>query len=167
MMQETGREINWLERIFSSEKASVEVVCGDRVINPFTTIELFFYADGEPVKRYETIFKCDTIENCGFCFTHDFSSVVLTYGREKKTIPTVYENVLLWNHIPIFDYQFYDKVLVKSGVVLLTKERRKLVRVYKELELEENQSLYRLVIDNNLQSPFYTENLVLDESLRL
>lgn len=165
MMQETGREINWLERIFSSEKASVEVVCGDRVINPFTTIELFFYADGEPVKRYETIFKCDTIENCGFCFTHDFSSVVLSRGREKRIIPTVYRGVLLWRGVPVFEEQYFEEIKIYPSFFAGRRGKFLLIRNFRELIVEKEGELSRLITDNRPESGVFTERLTFSQEL--
>ncbi|MEM4592574.1 MAG: hypothetical protein QW196_04165, partial [Sulfolobales archaeon] len=88
---------SWIERIFNSDKAWVEVESGDIVLNPFTTILLKFYDDGELVKEAETIFKCNVLEGCEFCWTADLSSVVLVSGRQRKTFKTEYKGLLLWN----------------------------------------------------------------------
>lgn len=150
---------NWVEEVFSSQSCKVEVYSEDKVLNPFTVLNLRFFADGKLVKESQTIFKCDVLEGCFFCFTHDLSHVVLAVGREKKTIPTEYKNLLLWAGCPILEENFYDEVfLLGGGMLMAKKERKRFFVVFKSLLVEEGEGVVRLVVDANPQNAIFTEN---------
>lgn len=150
---------NWIERVFSSDKAWVEVESGDMVLNPFTTILLRFYDGEELVKEAETIFKCDALEGCEFCWTNDLSSVVLAIGRQRKTFRTEYKGLLLWNSSPILEERFYSKVKVYPSFLIAVKEHATFVKNFKDLLIEERQGLYRLLPDNELSAVLFTQDL--------
>ena len=144
------------------KKIKAEIYSDSSVLNPFSTLIIRFYEDKELLLEEQTIFKCDYLGNCHFCFTADFSNVVLTKGRERVVIPTKWVNVLTFNHCPVFEEQFYQEIIVRHNHLVAKKENLLLVENFKRLLMEKQEKVYRLVLDNNLSNPIFTVQVNLE-----
>lgn len=147
----------------NSENAWVEIESDGLALNPYTSLLLRFYDGEEVVKEIETLFKCDMLGECEFCWTHDLSSLILTTGRQKKTLRTKYKNLLLWNSSPVLEDRFYSLVKVYSSFFIAVKEHAVFLKNFRDLLIEERQGLYRLLPDNELPMAIFTQSLELVE----
>ncbi len=153
------------ERLFhlaKDKKNSLRVVINseEKVVNPYTTIRLTFMNGQETIGEVETIFKCDVLsDGCFFCFTSDFSSVVLTKNRERLVLPTTWQNVYLWHNSPVFEDQFFERVLLRKDHVVAKRSSLLQVRNFVNCTVERKDELYRLVLDNDFQRSLFTTDL--------
>lgn len=147
---------HWSEVVFESQNALVEIHSQDKVLNPFSSIVMDFYADGVLVKRVETIFKCSHLEGCDFSWTEDNTKIVLVRGRNKRAINTRYVGVYTWNGIPIPEDRYYESVEVYKNFLACNRESTRFFASFNTLLIEQAQSLYRLVVDNNPHFVLYT-----------
>ena len=139
-------------------RAVIEVE--DKVINPYSTIKVAFYNGDRLLSETETIFKCDVLsDGCFFCFTSDFSSVVLTRNRERLVLPTTWKNVYLWHNFPVLEDQFYTQVLLRKDHLIAKREMLLKIRNFKTCLVERQGELFRLIVDDNLNNPIFTTNL--------
>lgn len=159
----------WVERIFNSSSARVEVYSEDRVLHPFSVLWLKFYVGGELLYETETIYKCDRlVDGCGFCWTQDNSMIILQRGRDQKTLPTTYVNILTWEGSPVFEDSYYEEVQISSeGMLMARKRGRRLFRVFRSLIVEDGNNLYRLVIDDLISAPIFSPVVSLSRELSL
>lgn len=153
------------EKLFSiaknkESKLSVVIRSEDVVVNPYTTIKLTFFNGTEFLGEVETIFKCDVLsDGCFFCFTSDFSSVVLTKNRERLVLPTTWEGVYLWHNSPVFEDQFYTEITLRKDHLIAKRKDLLSIRNFTNCTVERRKELYRLVLDDDLQKPLFTTNL--------
>lgn len=136
-------------------RAVIEVE--DKVINPYSTIKVVFYDENRLIGDVETIFKCDVLsDGCFFCFTSDFSSVVLTRNRERLVLPTTWQGVYLWHNSPVFEDQFYTQILLRKDHLIAKRDTLLKIRNFKTCLVERQGELLRLVVDEDLNNPIFT-----------
>lgn len=149
---------HWSDIVFDSQQALVEIHSQDRVLNPFSTIVMDFYANGVLVKRMETIFKCNHLDGCDFEWTHDNTRVVLARGRNKRAINTKYVNIYTWNGIPIPEENYYERIDIYKNFLACYKQSTRFFTSFETLRIEQLQPLHKLIIDNNPHFILYTDN---------
>ncbi len=133
-----------------------EIQADSPVLNLFSSLVIRFYRGDEELLSAETLFKCDQLGDCHFCFTADFSSVVLTKERKRAVFPTIWRNVYTFNNCPVFEEQFFSEVLIRKDYLVARKGELVLVENFTRLLLEKQGEIYRLVLDNNLSNPLFT-----------
>jgi len=130
-----------------------------KVLNPFSTLSITFDVEGKTFS-VETLLKCDVLGDCRYCFTRDFRSLVLIKGRIEKTVETRWQNVLCWSGEPVFEEDYFERILITSELLVGEKERTTLLYRYSSILIEEQDGLHKVSIaERDKLIRYFTERL--------
>ncbi len=160
--------LDLLSRVFNAalegRKVKAYIRADGKVLNSFSTLDITFEIDGEVVGSAQTILKCDVLGSCKYCFTRNYSHIVLIKNRIEKTLDTEWVNVLTWNGEPIFEDDYYTKIVIKPEYIACfyqgeDKERMVVYR-YSSISVERRGNLAMvMVLEKDRIIRYFTENL--------
>ena len=157
-----------LDRVFNSalegKKVKAYIKADGKVLNPFSTLDIIFEVDGEVVGKAQTLLKCDVLGSCKYCFTRNHSHIVLIKNRIEKTLDTKWVNVLTWNGEPIFEDDYYTKIVIKPEYIVCfhqkEDEERLVVYRYSSISVEKKGGLAMvMVLEKDRIIRYFTEDL--------
>jgi hypothetical protein len=160
--------LDLLDRVFNSalegKKVRAYIRADGKVLNPFSVLDITFEVDGEVVGSAQTLLKCDVIGSCKYCFTRDYSHIVLIKNRIEKTLDTRWVNVLTWNGEPIFEDDYYTKIVIKPEYIACFHQKEDVERLvvyrYNSISVERRGSLAMvMVLEKDRVIRYFTENL--------
>ena len=161
-------DLGLLDRVFNStldgKKVKACIRADNKVLNPFSTLDITFEIDGEVVGSAQTLLKCDIIGSCKYCFTRNYSHIVLIKNRIEKTLDTRWVNVLTWDGEPIFEDDYYTKIVIKPEYIACfhqtEDEERFVVYRYSSISVERKGGLAMvMVLEKERIIRYFTENL--------
>jgi hypothetical protein len=161
-------DLDLLDRVFNSlqegRKVRAYIQADGKVLNPFSTLDIAFEVDGEVVGSAQTLLKCDIIGSCKYCFTRNYSHIVLIKNRIEKILDTKWVNILTWNGEPIFEDDYYTKIIIKPEYVACfhraEDEERLVVYRYSSISVERKGGLAMVtVLEKDRIVRYFTENL--------
>ena len=161
-------DLDLLDRVFNStlegKKVKAYIRADNKVLNPFSTLDITFEIDGEVVGSAQTLLKCDIIGSCKYCFTRNYSHIVLIKNRIEKTLDTRWVNVLTWDGEPIFEDDYYTKIVIKPEYIACfhqtEDEERFVVYRYSSISVERKGGLAMvMVLEKERIIRYFTEDL--------
>jgi hypothetical protein len=168
MERTESTNLDLLDRVFNSvlegKRVKAYIRADNKVLNPFSTLDITFEIDGEVVGSAQTLLKCDIIGSCKYCFTRNYSHIVLIKNRIEKTLDTKWVNVLTWNGEPIFEDDYYTKIIIKPEYVACfyraEDEERFVVYRYSSISVERKGGLAMvMILEKDRIIRYFTENL--------
>jgi len=168
MVKQESTNLDLLDRVFNSavegKRVKAYIRADGKVINPFSTLDITFEVDGEVVGSAQTLLKCDIIGSCKYCFTRNYSHIVLIKNRIEKTLDTKWVNVLTWNGEPIFEENYYTKIVIKPEYIACFYEAEDVERLvayrYSSISVERIGGLAMvMVLEKDRIIRYFTENL--------
>jgi len=160
--------LDLLDRVFNSalegKRVRAYIRADGKVLNPFSVLDITFEVDGEVVGSAQTLLKCDVIGSCKYCFTRNHSHIVLIKNRIEKTLDTKWVNVLTWNGEPIFEDDYYAKIVIKPEYIACFYQKEDVERLvvyrYNSISVERKGSLAMvMVLEKDRVIRYFTENL--------
>jgi hypothetical protein len=161
-------DLGLLDRVFNStlegKRVKAYIRADNKVLNPFSTLDITFEIDGEVVGSAQTLLKCDIIGSCKYCFTRNYSHIVLIKNRIEKTLDTKWVNVLTWDGEPIFEDDYYTKIVIKPEYVACfhraEDEERFVVYKYSSISVERRGGIAMvMVLEKERIIRYFTEDL--------
>lgn len=168
MQKQEIANLDLLDRVFNSilegKRVKAYIRADNKVLNPFSTLDITFEVEGEIVGNAQTLLKCDIIGSCKYCFTRNYSHIVLIKNRIEKTLDTKWVNVLTWNGEPIFEDDYYTKIVIKPEYIACfyqtEDEERLVVYRYNSVSVERKRGLAMvMVLEKDRIIKYWTENL--------
>jgi hypothetical protein len=168
MERTESTNLDLLDRVFNSalegKRVKAYIRADNKVLNSFSTLDITFEIDGEVVGSAQTLLKCDIIGSCKYCFTRNYSHIVLIKNRIEKTLDTKWVNVLTWNGEPIFEDDYYTKIIIKPEYVACfhraEDEERFVVYRYSSISVERKGGLAMvMILEKDRIIRYFTENL--------
>ncbi len=168
MEKQESTDLDLLDRVFNSalegKRVKAYIRADGKVLNSFSTLDIAFEVDGEVVGSAQTLLKCDIIGSCKYCFTRNYSHIVLIKRRIEKTLDTKWVDVLTWNGEPIFEDDYYSKIVIKpeyiAGFYQGEGEEKLVVYRYSSIRVERRGSLAMvMVLEKDRIIRYFTENL--------
>ena len=168
MERKEEANLDLLDRVFNSalegKRVRAYIRADGKVLNPFSVLDITFEVDGEVVGSAQTLLKCDVIGSCKYCFTRDYSHIVLIKNRIEKTLDTRWVNVLTWNGEPIFEDDYYNKIVIKPEYIACFYQKEDVERLvvyrYNSISVERRGSLAMvMVLEKDRVIRYFTENL--------
>ncbi|MFZ8826633.1 MAG: hypothetical protein ACO2OT_07365 [Candidatus Caldipriscus sp.] len=168
MKKKESTDIDILDRVFNAavegKKVKAHIKADGKVLNPFSTLDITFEVDGEVLGSAQTLLKCDIIGSCKYCFTRNYSHIVLIKNRIEKTLDTKWVNVLTWNGEPIFEENYYSKIVIKPEYVACFYQgegvEKLVVYRYSSISVERRGGLAMvIVLEKDRIIRYFTENL--------
>jgi hypothetical protein len=168
MERKEETNLDLLDRVFTSalegKRVRAYIRADGKVLNPFSVLDITFEVDGEVLGSAQTLLKCDVIGSCKYCFTRDYSHIVLIKNRIEKTVDTKWVNVLTWNGEPIFEDDYYTKIVIKPEYIACFNqkedEERLVVYRYNSISVERKGGLAMvMVLEKDRVIRYFTENL--------
>ncbi|NAZ24055.1 MAG: hypothetical protein GU346_06355 [Thermocrinis sp.] len=160
--------LDLLDRVFNSalegKRVRAYIRADEKVLNPFSVLDITFEVDGQVLGSAQTLLKCDVIGSCKYCFTRDYSHIVLIKNRIEKTLDTKWVNVLTWNGVPIFEDDYYAKIVIKPEYIACFHQKEDVERLvvyrYNSISVERKGSLAMvMVLEKDRVIRYFTENL--------
>jgi hypothetical protein len=168
MQKQEVANLDLLDKVFNSalegKKVKAYIRADGKVLNPFSTLDITFEVDGEVVGSAQTLLKCDIIGSCKYCFTRNYSHMVLIKNRIEKTLDTRWVNVLTWNGEPIFEDDYYTKIVIKPEYIVCFHQKEEgeklVVYKYNSISVERRDGLAMvMVLEKDRIIRYFTENL--------
>jgi hypothetical protein len=168
MQKQEVANLDLLGRVFNfaleGKRVKAYIRADGKVLNPFSTLDITFEVDGEVVGSAQTLLKCDIIGSCRYCFTRNYSHMVLIKNRIEKTLDTKWVNVLTWNGEPIFEDCYYNKIVIKPEYITCfhQKEDEEMLVVYRysSISVERKGGLAMvMVLEKDSIIRYFTEDL--------
>jgi len=168
MERKEEANLDLLDRVFNSalegKRVRAYIRADGKVLNPFSVLDITFEVDGEVLGSAQTLLKCDVIGSCKYCFTRDYSHIVLIKNRIEKTLDTRWVNVLTWNGEPIFEDDYYAKIVIKPEYIACFYQKEDVERLvvyrYNSISVERRGSLAMvMVLEKDRVIRYFTENL--------
>jgi len=168
MERKEETNLDLLDRVFNSalegKRVRAYIRADGKVLNPFSVLDITFEVDGEVLGSAQTILKCDVIGSCKYCFTRDYSHMVLIKNRIEKTLDTKWVNVLTWNGEPVFEDDYYTKIVIKPEYIACFYQKEDVERLvvyrYNSISVERRGSLAMvMVLEKDRVIRYFTENL--------
>jgi hypothetical protein len=168
MERKEETNLDLLDRVFNSalegKRVRAYIRADGKVLNPFSVLDISFEVDGEVAGSAQTLLKCDIIGSCKYCFTRDYSHIVLIKNRIEKTLDTKWVNVLTWNGEPIFEDDYYAKIVIKPEYIACFYQKEDVERLvvyrYNSISVERRGSLAMvMVLEKDRVIRYFTENL--------
>jgi hypothetical protein len=168
MQNQESTNLDLLDMVFNStlegKKVKAYIRADGRVLNSFSTLDITFEVDGEVVGSAQTLLKCDIIGSCKYCFTRNYSHIVLIKSRIEKTLDTKWVDVLTWNGEPIFEESYYTKIVIKPEYVACfhqkEDEERLVVYRYSSISVEKRGGIAMvMVLEKDRIIRYFTEDL--------
>jgi len=166
MQEAIGRLENEIEKVWElvsqGKKVRARIGADGKVLNPFSTLFISFELDGEVLTRVETLLKCDVLGPCRYCFTRNYSNLVLIKERLERVLETVWDGVLCWSGEPIFEENYFESIEVGKELIVGRTTGRMLVLRYRTLEVEWQGVLARVsVLEEDKVLRYFTDRLEL------
>ena len=168
MQKQESTDIDLLDRVFNSalegKKVKAYIRADGKVLNPFSVLDITFEIDGEVVGSVQTLLKCEVLGSCKCFFTRNYSHMVLLKNRIEKALDTKWVNVLTWNGEPIFEENYYTKIVVKPEYIACfyqkEDEERLVVYRYSSISVERRGGMAMvMVLEKDRIIRYFTENL--------
>jgi hypothetical protein len=168
MEKQEVANLDLLDRVFNSavegKRVKAYIRADGKVLNSFSTLDVTFEIDGEVVGSAQTLLKCDIIGSCKYCFTRNYSHIVLIKNRIEKPLDTEWVNVLTWNGEPVFEDDYYTKIAIKPEYIACfyqkEDEERLVVYRYNSLSVERKGGLAMvMVLEKDRIIRYFTEDL--------
>ncbi len=168
MQKQEVANLDLLDRVFNSalegKRVKAYIRADKKVLNPFSTLDISFEIDGEVVGSAQTLLKCDIIGSCKYCFTRNYSHIVLIKSRIEKTLDTKWVNVLNWNGEPIFEDDYYTKIVIKPEYIACFYQaedvEKMVVYRYSSISVERRGDLAMvMVLEKDRIIRYFTEDL--------
>jgi hypothetical protein len=168
MQKQESTDLDLLDRVFNSalegKRVKAYIRADGKVLNSFSTLDITFEIDGEVVGSAQTILKCDIIGSCKYCFTRNYSHIVLIKNRIEKTLDTEWVDVLTWNGEPVFEDDYYTKIVIKpeyvAGFYQDEAVEKMVVYRYSGISVERKGGLAMvMILEKDRIIRYFTENL--------
>jgi len=168
MEKQESNNLDILDRVFNSvlegKKVKAYIRADGKVLSPFSTLDITFEVDGEVVGSAQTLLKCDILGSCKCYFTRNFSHMVLTKNRIEKTLDTKWVNVLTWKGEPVFEDDYYTKIVIKPEYIACfyqaEDEEKLVVYRYSSISVEKRDGLAMvMVLEKDRVIRYFTEDL--------
>jgi hypothetical protein len=168
MQKQDSTNSDLLDRVFNSalegKKVKAYIRADGKVLNPFSTLDITFEVDGEVVGSAQTLLKCDVLGSCKCFFTRNYSHMVLTKNRIEKTLDTKWVNVLTWNGEPIFEDDYYTKIVIKPEYIACFYQAKDVERIvvyrYNSISVERRGNLAMvMILEKDRIIRYFTEDL--------
>lgn len=140
------------------DKVRVEIDTDTETLNPFSSLHITISVEGEVIYKGDTIFKCNNLAGCFFCFSKDYSMVTLEKNREKLSFPASWK-CLVWEGKPIFEDKYFERAIV-SNLFIGQKGNYTFITHYNTLEINKGEKLFRIRVDNRQE--FFAKELKTD-----
>ena len=139
-----------IEDLFDYEGRKLKAVIKTEtpLLDPFTTLEVIIFDDGEKILSFETIFKCDIYEGCRFCFSSDYKHIYFEKGRKRRYIPAVWEGCLTFRGIPIEAEKFYEECILSDKVIFVRDGSVKVLTGFEGIDFEVDGDVVKVSLRN-------------------
>jgi hypothetical protein len=168
MQTQESTNLDLLDRVFNAalegKRVRAYIRADGKVLNSFSTLDITFEIDGEVVGSAQTLLKCDILGSCKYCFTKTYSHIVLIKNRIEKTLDTKWVNVLTWNGEPIFEDDYYTRIVIRPEYIACFYQaegvERLVVYRYSSISVERRGGLAMvMVLEKDRIIRYFTESL--------
>jgi hypothetical protein len=168
MKKVVSSDSDLLDEVFNGlqegKRVKAYIEADGKVLNPFSTLNITFEVDGEVWGSAQTLLKCDIIGSCKYCFTRNFSHIVLIKNRIEKTVDTKWVNVLTWNGEPVFEENYFNRILVKPEYIACFYKEKNMERIvvyrYSSISVERRGEITMLmVLEKDRVIRYFTDSI--------